>query len=73
MKYVAQALKAIYAAVGAALAGVGVALVQAHTFTAISDASWITIASLTLTAGGAVYGVTNRAPDQAAPPAPPEA
>jgi hypothetical protein len=55
-------LKAIYAAVTAALAGIGAALVQAHTFGAIDDATWITIASLTLAAGGAVYGVTNSTP-----------
>ena len=52
-------LKAIYAALFAGLTGVGTALVEAHTFAAVSDASWITVAALTLSAGGAVYGVTN--------------
>lgn len=57
-----KALKAIYAGVGATLTGLGVALVDAHTFQNISDASWITIAGLALAATGAVYGVTNAAP-----------
>lgn len=53
------ALKAIYAAAAAALAGLSTALVGAQTFSGISDAQWITIGSLTLAAFGAVYGVTN--------------
>lgn len=53
------ALKAIYAAAGAALAGVSAALVGAHTFGAISPGQWVIVASLSLAAGGAVYGVTN--------------
>ncbi len=60
MKYIAQSLKAIYAAVGALLTGLGTALVEAHTFGNISDAAWVTIAALTITAAGAVYGVTNK-------------
>lgn len=52
-------LKAIYAAVVTALTGIGTALVQAHTFSAIDDATWITIATATVVAFGAVYGVTN--------------
>lgn len=56
---VGGALKAIYAAAGAALAGVSAALVGAHTFSAISQGTWVTIAALTLAAGGAVYGVSN--------------
>lgn len=52
-------LKAIFAAGAALLAGLSTALVGAETFSAISDAQWITIASLTLAAFGAVYGVTN--------------
>jgi hypothetical protein len=55
-------LKAIYAAAGAALTGIGTALTEARTFNAISDASWITIAALTLASAGAVYGVTNGPP-----------
>ncbi len=55
-------LKAIYAAVGTLLAGVGTALVQAHTFQNVTDAAWIAIASLTLASAGAVYGVTNTPP-----------
>jgi hypothetical protein len=55
-------LKAIYAGVGAALTGIGTALTEAHTFNAISDASWIAIAALTLGTAGAVYGVTNAPP-----------
>jgi hypothetical protein len=62
MTRVNTALKAIYAAASAALTGVGVALVQAHTFGSIDDATWISIAILTLGAGGAVYGVTNSTP-----------
>lgn len=54
-----QALKAIFGGATALLAGLGTALVDAHTFSNISDASWITIASLTLVSFGAVYGVTN--------------
>ena len=54
-----KALKAIYAGAAALLAGLSTALVGAQTFSAISDAQWITIASLTLAAFGAVYGVTN--------------
>ncbi len=58
-------LKAIYAGAGAALTGTGTALVEAHTFTNVSDGSWVTIAALTLGSIGAVYGVTNTnaAPD----------
>ena len=52
-------LKAIYGAVVTALTGIGTALVQAHTFAAIDDATWITIATATVVAFGAVYGVTN--------------
>ena len=59
MAWVNQSLKAIFAAAAACLTGIGTALVEAHTFGAISDASWITVASLTLAAFGAVYGVTN--------------
>lgn len=54
-----KALKAVYAGVGALLAGLGTALVGAQTFNGISDAQWITIASLALASFGAVYGVTN--------------
>lgn len=61
MQKVNTALKAIYAAFAALLTGLGTALVQSQTFGNISDATWITIASLTLAAGGAVYGVTNTA------------
>lgn len=65
-------LKAIYGAVAALLAGLGSALVQSGSFGHISDASWITIASLTVAAFGAVYGVTNTLPPTAvvAPAAP---
>jgi len=56
---ISTSLKAIFAGATALLSGLGTALVDAHTFSAISDASWITIASLTLVAFGAVYGVTN--------------
>lgn len=56
---VGMALKAIYAGVTATLAGVGVALVGAHTFGAVTDGQWITIAGFGLGAFGAVYGVTN--------------
>lgn len=59
MTKLGQALKAIYATVGAALTGVGTALVGAHTFGQISDGTWITVAALALGAGAAVYGVTN--------------
>jgi hypothetical protein len=52
-------LKAIYAGAAACLAALGTALVQAHTFAAVSDAAWVTIASATVLAFGAVYGVTN--------------
>jgi hypothetical protein len=52
-------LKAIYAGAAACLAALGTALVQAHTFSAVTDAAWITIASATLLSFGAVYGVTN--------------
>jgi hypothetical protein len=52
-------LKAVYAGAAACLAALGTALVQAHTFSAVSDAAWITIASATLLSFGAVYGVTN--------------
>lgn len=54
-----KAFKAVYAGVGATLTGLGVALVDAHTFQNVSDASWITIAALALASAGAVYGVTN--------------
>lgn len=56
---VSSSLKAIFGAATAFLTGLGTALVDAHTFSNISDASWITVASLTLVAFGAVYGVTN--------------
>lgn len=56
---VGKALKAVYAGVTATLAGVGVALVGAHTLGAVSDAQWITIAGFGLGAFGAVYGVSN--------------
>jgi hypothetical protein len=52
-------LKAIFGAATAALGSLGAALVQAHTFSAIDDATWITIATATVLAFGAVYGVTN--------------
>ncbi len=55
-------LKAIYAAGGTFLTGIGTALVEAHTFGNITDSAWITIAALTLASAGAVYGVTNAAP-----------
>lgn len=54
-----KALKAIYAGAGALLTGLGTALVGADKFSNVTDAQWIVIASLTLTAFGAVYGVTN--------------
>ena len=56
---VGQALKAVYAAAAALLAGLSTALVGAHSFQNISDAQWITIAALAVGACGAVYGVTN--------------
>lgn len=56
---VGKSLKAIYAGLGATLTGLGVALVDAHTFQNVSDASWITIAALALASAGAVFGVTN--------------
>lgn len=56
---IGKALKAIYAGLGATLTGLGVALVDAHTFQNVSDASWITIAGLAVASFGAVYGVTN--------------
>lgn len=72
---VGKMLKAIYAGAAACLAGLGTALVGSEKFSGISDAQWITIASLTLAAFGAVYGVTNagrsgaQARDISAPPA----
>lgn len=54
-----QALKATFGGATALLAGLSTALVGAQTFSAISDAQWITIASLAVAAFGAVYGVTN--------------
>ena len=62
-------LKAIYGGLAALLTGLGTALVQSGSFGAISDASWITIASLALASFGAVYGVTNTKPTPT--PAPP--
>lgn len=56
---VSKSLKAVFAAATTLLGGLGTALVGAQTFSAISDAQWITIASLTVAAFGAVYGVTN--------------
>lgn len=53
-------LKAIYAAGMALLTGLGSALVQSQSFGNVSDATWISIAVLTVTAFGAVYGVTNQ-------------
>lgn len=61
MSSVNTILKAVYAGVTAALGAIGTALVQAHTFGNIDDATWITVAIVTVTAFGAVYGVTNQA------------
>ena len=75
---IGTALKAIYAAGMAFLTGVGTSLIGAHTFGVITDGQWITIATFTLAAFGAVYGVTNApktpppstsAPVPSAPPA----
>ena len=59
MKFVGQALKAVFAALTAVLTGLGTVLVGNASITDVTASQWITIASGALIAFGAVYGVTN--------------
>jgi hypothetical protein len=52
-------LKAFYAAVVAALSGLGTVLVGNASISDVSTAQWVTIALATVIAFGGVWGVTN--------------
>ena len=60
MKFVATALKAIFAAISAVLTGLGAILVGNASISDVTASQWITIAVFALGAFGAVYGVTNK-------------
>lgn len=64
-KFVAQTLKALYAAAVTVLTGLGTVLVGNASISDVSTSQWVTIATGALVAFGAVYGVTNAKP---APP-----
>lgn len=65
MKFVGQALKAIYAAVITFLGALGVVLVPGVPVSGVTSGQWIGIVSAALIAFGGVYGVTNA---EASPP-----
>ena len=58
--FVPTALKALYAAVVAALSGLVTVLVGDVGFTDVSAGQWVTIALAALVSFGGVYGLTNR-------------
>lgn len=59
MKFVCQTLKAFYAAVAAALTGLGTILVGDASISDITTSQWVTIAVAAFGAFGAVWGVKN--------------
>ena len=59
---VAQAAKAVYGALIAALSGLATVLVGSASVGQVTAGQWVTIVLAALVAGGGVYGITNRAP-----------
>jgi ABC-type nickel/cobalt efflux system permease component RcnA len=72
--FVAQALKAVFAALVAGLGALQVTLVGGESISQVTAAQWVTIASTALIAFGGVYGIANKPPgdqgEQAAAPSP---
>jgi hypothetical protein len=62
MSLVAQAAKAVYAAVVAALGALAAILVGSVGFGDVTAGQWVTIALAALVAGGGVYGIRNQPP-----------
>jgi len=60
--YIAQAAKAFYAALIAALSGLVTVLVGGVGIADLSSGQWATIALAALIAFGGVFGLTNRPP-----------
>jgi hypothetical protein len=61
-QFVAQALKAVFAALVAGLGALQVTLVGGESFGAVTAGQWVTIASTAVLAFGGVYGIANRPP-----------
>lgn len=62
IQFVAQTLKAFYAAVVAGLGALQVALVGGEALGDLSSGQWITIVTSAVLAFGGVYGIANRTP-----------
>jgi hypothetical protein len=62
MKYLAPALKALYATAVAGLGSLAAVLVGDLSLGAVTAGQWVTIALAALVAGGGVYGISNRPP-----------
>lgn len=60
MSFLSTALKAIYAAIVAALSGLVTVLVGDAGFSDLTAGQWVTIALATVIAFGGTYGLTNR-------------
>jgi hypothetical protein len=59
MSILAQAAKAVYAAIVAAVSGLVTVLVGSVGFSDLTAGQWLTIALAALIAGGGVYGIRN--------------
>jgi hypothetical protein len=59
---IAQAAKAVYAALIAGLGALAAVLVGDADFGAVTAGQWVTIALAALIAGGGVFGISNRPP-----------
>jgi len=62
MHYIAQAAKAVYAALVTGLGSLAAVLVGDASFGAVTAGQWVTIVLAALVAGGGVYGLSNRPP-----------
>lgn len=62
IRFVGQALKAVFAALIAGLGALQVALVGGESLGDLSGGQWVTIVSAAVIAFGGVYGIANRAP-----------
>jgi hypothetical protein len=60
MNFVNTALKAFYGSAVAFLSGLGTVLVGNESIGDVTTAQWVTIATATIVAWGAIYGVTNK-------------
>lgn len=59
MKFLGQALKAVYASAVASLSGLVTVLVGNTGIGELTDGQWVTIALAAVVAFGGVYGITN--------------